>query len=164
MVGWLLLLGFYLEPVLDLAWSSLSLISEEQLEMSPEKGAIKRNFYSYCTQLLWTFHMLWQLVSYVFILLWLVYHRICLQLYIGLSVLVSQFPSVNLYRCGGWFILAITLLYSVLFVIIYSETESLKMKFRQTCLSCGKNKLRHTKRKRTSVKWCSVSFFSEVYM
>lgn len=130
----------------------------------PRKGRNKK-------ELLFLLYSVTVNISYVmatgelrFYPLLIVDHRTCLQLYIGLSVLVSQFPSVNLYRCGGWFILAITLLYSVLFVIIYSETESLKMKFRQTCLSCGKNKLRHTKRKRTSVKWCSVSFFSEVYM
>ena len=89
----------------------------------------------------------------------------CLQL-LGLSALISQFPSVNPYRWGGWFILAIALLYAILFVIIYSETESIRMKFRQACSlypKCGKRKLRCTKMKVDSIKWCIVSCFTELH-
>ena len=47
--------------------------------------------------------------------------------HIGICIVMAQFPSINPFRWGAWFMLASSCLYLIAFVAIFKETKRFKM-------------------------------------
>ena len=64
----------------------------------------------------------------------------------GISALIPQFPNVNPYRWGGWFIFVVAVTYCVAFLTVYSKTKLVKPNCGGTC-SLSRQSPTHTRTK-----------------
>lgn len=89
------------------------------------------------------------------------FYLICLHLPTpGVVALVTHIMDVDPYRWGGWYVLSVSLLYLVLFLIFYKEIHSYKPKLPHNILSSSVNKTGHMQHRKTCctyLKYGSVS-------
>ena len=51
------------------------------------------------------------------------------------SAIISKVPSINPYPAAAWFLVALTVVYGIFFVCIYTESETFCLKCREACNS-----------------------------